>query len=194
MLIVYGRRRIGKTELLEQTYCDRNIIKFEGIRGKNKKEQMEHVLWQLSDYSQQHKTIIDFLAKRKFATRNEILAYLKIKSSGSITDLLEDLELCGFVRRYTPFNLKHDSKLARYCLADSYLQYYYKFIRPIESEINHGDFEDQPTSAIKTDVLQKWMGFAFEKFCRNKHRMIAKILGFYAVRYRSIVYPAQNIR
>lgn len=37
ILIVYGRRRVGKTELLEQVYADRNILKFEGIREKRKK-------------------------------------------------------------------------------------------------------------------------------------------------------------
>lgn len=31
IIIVYGRRRIGKTELLEQTLRERNILKFEGL-------------------------------------------------------------------------------------------------------------------------------------------------------------------
>ena len=33
ILVVFGRRRVGKTELLEQTFRDRNIIKIEGIQG-----------------------------------------------------------------------------------------------------------------------------------------------------------------
>lgn len=31
LLVVYGRRRVGKTELLEQTYRQQNVLKFEGI-------------------------------------------------------------------------------------------------------------------------------------------------------------------
>lgn len=52
ILIVYGRRRIGKTELLEQVYADRNILKFEGIQGRSQKAQRDYVLWQLSEYVQ----------------------------------------------------------------------------------------------------------------------------------------------
>src|SRR4051812_43117847 len=44
ILVVYGRRRIGKTELLEQAFAERNILKFEGIRGKSQEEQKTHVL------------------------------------------------------------------------------------------------------------------------------------------------------
>jgi len=38
IVIVYGRRRIGKTELLEQAFRTRNILKFEGREGLNEKE------------------------------------------------------------------------------------------------------------------------------------------------------------
>ena len=51
ILIVYGRRRIGKTELLEQVYADRKILKFEGLYGKSQKDQITHILWQLSEYA-----------------------------------------------------------------------------------------------------------------------------------------------
>ena len=35
IIIVYGRRRVGKTELLEHIFKKRNLLKFEGIQGKN---------------------------------------------------------------------------------------------------------------------------------------------------------------
>jgi AAA+ ATPase superfamily predicted ATPase len=31
ILVVHGRRRVGKTELIEQFFRDRNLLKFEGI-------------------------------------------------------------------------------------------------------------------------------------------------------------------
>src|SRR3989338_300420 len=67
ILIVYGRRRIGKTELLEQVYADRNILKFEGIRGKSQEAQIDHVLWQLSEYIQNH-----LIAKLKIISWTEV--------------------------------------------------------------------------------------------------------------------------
>ena len=33
ILVVYGRRRVGKTELIESVYADRNLIKIEGAEG-----------------------------------------------------------------------------------------------------------------------------------------------------------------
>ena len=45
--------------------------------------------------------------------------------------------------------------------------------------------DKHPTHAIKTDTYYKWLGFAFERFCRRYHYVIANILRFGAVRYRS---------
>lgn len=354
ILIVYGRRRIGKTELLEQVYANRNILKFEGIRGKSQEEQMTHVLWQLSEYineplisklkmntwvevlkliydcvpegswtiyfeevqwladyedtfiselkfvwdnyfrhreewlvilcgsspsfivnhvifskslynrsqhelhlrefgltetmqfllsrshrevmdayltvggipeylkwcktsssvftsicknafipdsffsreyerifvsslaeNKHYKSIIQFLANVRFATREEILTHLKISSNGTLSNILKDIELCGFVEKYTPYNLNAESHLSRYCISDHYLQFYYKFIKPIDAEIQRGVFQENPASAIKMDAYQKWLGYAFERFCRHRHQLIAKILGFHGIHYRA---------
>ncbi len=34
IIIVYGRRRVGKTELIERAFRERNLLKFEGIEGQ----------------------------------------------------------------------------------------------------------------------------------------------------------------
>lgn len=135
-----------------------------------------------------YKKIVEFLSKKRFASRNEIAKILKIKTGGTLTALLQDLELCGFIKRYVPFNLETDSLLARYCIQDSYLQFYFKFIHPIRLAIERGDYNHQPTNAIKADNYHKWLGFAFERFCRNNHTVIAKLLGFSAVAYRVGTY------
>src|SRR5215204_1101129 len=53
ILIVYGRRRIGKTELLEQSLRNRNLLKFEGRENTSAKEQMKFVMQQLSFYAEE---------------------------------------------------------------------------------------------------------------------------------------------
>ncbi len=50
IIIAYGRRRVGKTELLEQAFRDRNILKFEGLEGKSEAAQKTHVLAELAKY------------------------------------------------------------------------------------------------------------------------------------------------
>ena len=135
-----------------------------------------------------YKKIIEYLAKNQFAARNQIVNYLKLKSGGSLTSLLTDLEVCGFITRYAPYNLNSTSMLTRYAISDNYLQFYFKFIRPVAHDIENGTFNKRPLEALNLDNLQKWLGFAFERFCRKNHRMIANALGFGAVQYRSGAY------
>lgn len=46
--------------------------------------------------------------------------------------------------------------------------------------------------AINTKSYVKWLGFAFERWCRRYHYVIAKLLGFSAVRYSSGVYCSRS--
>lgn len=135
-----------------------------------------------------YKKIISFLSKKKYASRNEISRYLKRRSGGGLTELLQDLEICGFIEKYTPYNLAGNSLLARYCISDAYLQFYFKFINPIEKKISQGDFSSSPTQALNIHHYEIWLGFSFERFCRKYHQTIANILGFVAVNYRAGAY------
>ncbi|MBI1870764.1 MAG: hypothetical protein HYS07_06200, partial [Chlamydiae bacterium] len=131
-----------------------------------------------------YQRIIEFLGKRKFSTRDEIAKYLKIKPGGNLTELLKDLETCGFISRYVPYYLKPESMLSRYCITDSFLQFHAKFIRPIKKRIARGDYDEDPTRALPKESYQKWLGFAFERFCQKSHRIFSNVLGFSAVQYR----------
>ena len=61
-------------------------------------------------------------------------------------------------------------------------------MHPIKNQIQNGDFAQEPASAIKIDTYYQWLGYAFERFCRKHHKVIAKMLGFSAVRYRTGTY------
>lgn len=129
--------------------------------------------------------IIEILSDRKFSTRNDLVKALKIKSGGGITSLLSDLEKSGFIEKYSPFNLADDSKLARYAISDNYLHFYNKFIRSIYKKIENGHYNHNPVAALNRDSYVKWLGLAFERFCRKYHAVIAKILGFPGVQYQA---------
>lgn len=45
--VVYGRRRIGKTTLLEQATKNRTSLRIEGVEGRSRKQQIEAFLFQL---------------------------------------------------------------------------------------------------------------------------------------------------
>jgi len=59
-IFVYGRRRVGKTELIEQFFRDRNVLKFEGLQvdlkkkidfQKDQSRQIQECLRRLAIYS-----------------------------------------------------------------------------------------------------------------------------------------------
>lgn len=131
-----------------------------------------------------YKKIVAYLAKHRFASRDEILKSIGSESGGTPTKQLDDLELCGFLTKYSPYNLAKNSTLVRYAISDPYLQFYFKFIAPLENRVQSGEFKRNPAQAIKMDTYRKWLGFAFERFCRQYQYVIAKILGFSAVNYQ----------
>ncbi len=137
--------------------------------------------------------IIEILAKKKFATRQDLLKILKIETGGTLSSILLDLEKSGFILKYYPFNLSSKTILVRYAISDAYLYYYHKFIQPIRKDIENGTYNEMPTNAIKVDNYAKWLGFAFERFVRKNHTMIAKILGFSGVQTMCIRFVKLNI-
>lgn len=135
-----------------------------------------------------YRQIIKILSKNRFAPRNYILKQLEAHSGGKITDLLDDLEKCGFIEKYHPYNAGEHSILVRYNISDNYLQFYNKFIAPIKKNINNGDYVANAQLAIRVDSYQKWLGFSFERWCRKNHMLIARILGFSNVQYTAGTY------
>lgn len=176
-------KKLNKTSSVFLSLCQQSFIK-----GSFFSTEYKRIFISSLSEDKHYKMIIEFLSQKKFATRNEILKHLDITSNGNITALLEDLITCGFIRRYTPFNANDSSLLARYYINDNYLQFYFKFIRPVEDRITNRDFQEKPSSAIKLDTFYKWLGFAFERFCHQHYSLIAKKLGFGSVHYKAGPY------
>ena len=135
-----------------------------------------------------YQEVVDYLSQVKFAEKKDIEEYLHKKGGGTLTTVLKDLEMCGFIERYQPYQTEGNSNLVRYAISDSYLRFYFKFIAPLANGIQQGDYNSAPVHALNKESYQKWLGFAFERFCRKENRMIASILGFSAIRYKSGVF------
>lgn len=132
-----------------------------------------------------YEAIIDHLSQVKFASKQDLEKHIHAKSGGSLTNVLKDLEMCGFIERYVPYQAVENSNLVRYCIADNYLRFYFKFIAPLSMRIGQGDYNNAPLQALNKESYQKWLGFSFEQFCRKHSQLIAAIIGFSAVRYKS---------
>lgn len=135
-----------------------------------------------------YRDIIEFLSKQRFATRDEIATHLKLRTGGRLTSALSELELCGFIEKYTPYNASAKSTLARYHITDNYLRFYFRFIKPKLNAITSGQFVEQPTQALTLDEYQHYLAYEFERYCQKNAHLIAKILGFSGVRYQAGAY------
>jgi AAA+ ATPase superfamily predicted ATPase len=135
-----------------------------------------------------YQEIISFLSQRKFATRIEVAKHLKMNTGGTLTNKLDELSLCALITKYTPYNLAENSTLARYQINDNYLQFYFRFIHPELTNIREGQYKEHPTAAINLREYQQWLGYAFERYCRSQHYLLAKILGFSGVKYKAGVF------
>ena len=118
--------------------------------------------------------IIHALASKKSGmTREEIISASGLKNSGGLTTKLEELESCGFIRKYTAFGMK--KKNAVYQLIDCFTLFYYQFLA------NHPADEHFWSSQINTPRINTWMGLAFERVCLLHVPQIKKKLGISGV-------------
>ena len=132
-----------------------------------------------------YQEIIDYLSQVKFSDKKGIEKHLHITAGGNLSNVLKDLELCGFIERYVPYQTETTSNMVRYCIADSYLRFYFKFIAPLYDRIQQGEYNNAPLHALNKESYERWLGFSFERFCRKHSQLIATIIGFSAVRYKS---------
>lgn len=115
--------------------------------------------------------IITSLGKKKAGmTREEIVESSKLASNGSITKYLDELECCGFIRRYTSFG--NQSKGTVYQLVDNYTLFYFRFLA--SKKITD---ESYWTKTQTSATYANWCGLAFERVCLLHVRQIKHALG-----------------
>jgi predicted transcriptional regulator len=88
--------------------------------------------------------IVEALGKKaKGLTRDEIVALSKLSDGGTLTKMLQELELCGFIRRYKEFEKKNKYQL--YQLIDAYTLFYLHFIRNNKRNEYWGNIQSEAT-------------------------------------------------
>lgn len=118
--------------------------------------------------------IVTALAKKKKGlTREELVEAIGTKTSGFFSSLLEDLEWCGFIRKYQALGKK--SKDALYQLIDPYTLFYFEFVKGNQDKSNYWQaIHGQPK-------YNTWCGLAFERVCFAHVGQIKQKLGISGV-------------
>lgn len=146
------------------------------------------------------RSILGHLSKKGSATREELARGCGLSSGGRISEYLEDLELAGFVERYAPADRPGAERLVRFRIADPYLLFYFKFIRPALPQIQRSAGRPDLARYVSPLRYAAWQGLAFEHISCQHAPLIAEKLGFGAVRYtcgpwfsRGSIHPGSQI-
>lgn len=114
--------------------------------------------------------VIELLAKKKKGmTRQDLLVAGKFEDNGAFSDILKDLEWCGFIRSYTMMGYRTKSDI--YQLIDHYTLFYYEYIEGQHQGSNYW------RTMLGTPKYYTWCGLAFERACLWHVNQIKKKLG-----------------
>ncbi len=122
-----------------------------------------------------HIAIVEALSsKAKGMTRKELSEKATLPTGGSLTNILEELDQCGFITRYSPFGKKSRDALFR--LSDFYTLFYFKFLK--DNIDHHGSAW---LNSVDSPAHRAWSGYAFEQVCLAHIPQIKKALGISGV-------------
>jgi uncharacterized protein len=129
----------------------------------------------LFDKYDRHVAIIEVLIqKSKGMIRKELLAAAKLKDGGTATQILDELEKSGFIRRYFPFGKARREVF--YQLIDPFTLFYLTFVKESKAE-GQGAW----LTHINNPKWRSWSGYAYEYICRYHLEAIKKALGIRGV-------------
>lgn len=116
------------------------------------------------------KVVETLSGKKSGLTRDEIITKAKLGNNGHISQVLEDLIECGFVRKYC--HPAKQLKDALYQLMDCYTLFYYQFVR-----MANGIDEEYWLKTMQTPSYHTWCGIAFERICLLHTKQIKSSIG-----------------
>ncbi|MBQ6745427.1 MAG: AAA family ATPase [Bacteroidaceae bacterium] len=106
-----------------------------------------------------YRNIVETLAtKLKGMTRQEILEAVNLKEGGDLTDVLDNLVKCDFIRRYTAIGKSERDVM--YQLTDLFSLFHIKFVAN-----NNGQDDHLWSKLSGKGQMTSWSGYAFEQVC-----------------------------
>lgn len=133
------------------------------------RDEFDELYRSLFKHADRHIAIVRALARRlKGMTRSQIEGHTCVASGGTLTGALEELEQCGFVRKYRDFTKR--TRGAVYQLVDPFTLFYLRFME------ENGD-ERYWMSHLGDARYRAWSGLAFEMVCLSHVEQMKAALG-----------------
>ncbi|MEI6242465.1 MAG: ATP-binding protein [Chlamydiota bacterium] len=126
-----------------------------------------------------YKKIIKILSQG-MKDRSFLQKTLAYASSGTLTQYLNALEICGFVTKHPNWSLKMGKigKSTLYRLSDNYLRFYIHYIEPNLVKIEQGAFLDMSLSGLPG--WEVMLGFQLENLLLKNRPLLYRALGIHA--------------
>lgn len=167
--VAYYWRQLEKGGSVAQN-VDRLLFSRDGsLRGE-----FDRVFASLFKNDEAYRRIVMALASKQSMTRGDLLERIKEQEGGRWTRRLEELEQCGFVRKYSGWGKRE--RQSSYQLIDNFSLFHFRFIR---GESNPDEHYWQHASTLPAIVA--WRGLAFERLCLEHLSQIKAALGIAGV-------------
>ncbi|MDR2610003.1 MAG: DUF4143 domain-containing protein, partial [Clostridiales Family XIII bacterium] len=152
-----------------------NIDKMVFEEGAPLRNEFEELYGSLFGKSELYIRAVEALGtKMKGLTRDELVRAIGYPDGSKVTEVLTDLELSGFIRKYNAYPNKKKGSL--YQLIDHFSLFSLSFLRGAEPTDRHF------WSAMRnTPKLNAWRGYAFEIVCLRHIEQIEQGLGISGV-------------
>lgn len=118
-----------------------------------------------------YRSVVELLStNRNGLTRADIQSAIKIADGGMITEVLDNLCKCDFIRRYSAFGKKEYGQL--FHLTDLFSLFHQQFVDKSDGQDAHfwSNMQDNPRRNV-------WQGYAFEMVCLHHIAQIKRRLG-----------------
>ena len=144
-------------------------------QGAPLRDEFDFLFRSLFNESKMYRNAVKLLAtKLKGLTRQEIMEGLKLNEGGTLTEVLDNLIKCDFVRKYTA--LGKTERDALYQLTDLFSLFHIKYV-----EDHNGQDEHLWSKLAGKGLTDSWSGYAFEQVCLHHIPQIKKKLGISGV-------------
>lgn len=122
-----------------------------------------------------YRKVVELIASNSMGmTREEIADSLNLSKGGNLTEVLDNLKSCDFIREYRAFGNKRKGSLFQ--LTDLFTLFYIKQVKG--NTIEDGDYW---STHIDSSSHRSWSGYAFEQVCLHHIKQIKAAIGISGV-------------
>jgi len=125
----------------------------------------------------EHRRVVEIIAGKRrgmtMAEINQVLNPGSPKASGTLVQILTDLDACGFVAKRAP--IFKERRGALYTIADEFVLFHLKWMAAYRGADSAVGIYSQ--SIAGSQAYRSWRGFAFEMLCLKHHQQIRAALG-----------------